>query len=327
MAMASDRSPTAVLAEAAGAAGRAPSVHNTQPWRWRVHADWMELYVDRSRQLGVADPAGRLLMISCGAALHHARVALAAEGWRPVVTRHPDPAESDLLARVELGEHVGVTPAAMRRFQATLTRHTDRRQVLDEPVPIEHLAAVRAAVEEEGAHLHVLRTEQLSELVVALSRAETAEETDPARRAEIAYWVGGPQPGTGMPPTVIPSGRPHIDVPPRDFGRPGTLETDTDGGRASFTLIFGERDDPVGWLRAGEALSAAWLAATERGVAVVPFSAVVESPAPRAVLRRLLAGLGHPYVVLRLGLVDPDHAAPPHPPRLAAAQTVEIVDD
>ena len=98
-----------MLAEAATAAGRAPSVHNTQPWRWRVLPDRMELHADRSRQLGVSDPDGRLLMISCGAALHHARVALAAEGWRPVVTRHPRPGDPNLLAQVELGEYVGVT--------------------------------------------------------------------------------------------------------------------------------------------------------------------------------------------------------------------------
>lgn len=324
--MATDRSPAAVLAEGARAAGRAPSVHNTQPWRWRVHPDWMELRADRSRQLGVADPQGRLLMISCGAALHHARVAIEAQGWQPDVVRQPEPDDPDFLARITLGERIGVTPAAMRRFQATLTRHTDRRPVLDEPVPIEHVAAIRSAVEAEGAHLHVLREEQLSELAVALSRAEALEEADPARRAEIIYWVDGPQPGTGLPPTVIPSSHDQTDLPTRDFGRRGTLRADTDGGRASFTLIFGERDDPSGWLRAGEALSAAWLAATERGVAVVPFSAVVETPAPRAVLRRLLAGLGHPYVVLRLGLVDPHQASPPHPPRLDASQTIEVVD-
>lgn len=326
--MTSDRSLATVLAEAASAAGRAPSVHNTQPWRWRVYDRWMELYADRERQLDVSDPDGRLLMISCGAALHHARVALAAEGWVAVVTRLPGAADPDRVARVELGDHIGVTPEAMRQFQATLTRHTDRRPVTDEPVPIEDVAAIRAAAEGERVHLHVLPAEQVSELAVAATRAETIEAADPVRRAEMTHWLRGPHPGTGLPDTVIPSHRPHTDVPVRDFGRPGTLPTGPDGDRfATYTVMFGDADTPAGWLRAGEALSAAWLTATERGVTVVPFSAVVEAAAPRAILRRLLAGLGHPYLVLRLGLVDPDHATPPHPPRLASAQTVEIVAD
>ena len=80
-------------------------------------------------------------------------------------------------------------------------------------------------------------------------------------------------------------------------------------------------------LRAGEALSAAWLTATEHGVAVLPFSAVVEAPATRTVLRRLLAGLGHPYLVIRLGLADPDHPGPPPTSRLAPAQTIEFVEE
>src|SRR5690606_27694921 len=94
---------------------------------------------------------------------------------------------------------------------------------------------------------------------------------------------------------------------------------------ASYALLFGPQDTPAAWLRCGEALSAAWLTATARSVAVLPFSAVVEQPGPRTVLRRLLAGLGHPYLVLRLSREDPDHPAPATP-RLAPEEIIEIVD-
>src|SRR6516225_8686290 len=49
-------------------AARAPSVQNTQPWRFRVGDYVIELYADLGRKLKV-DPAGRELLISCGAAL------------------------------------------------------------------------------------------------------------------------------------------------------------------------------------------------------------------------------------------------------------------
>jgi nitroreductase len=59
------------LAERAGylisLAARAPSVHNTQPWRFEVSERAIELYADASRQL-LEDPAGREMLISCGAA-------------------------------------------------------------------------------------------------------------------------------------------------------------------------------------------------------------------------------------------------------------------
>jgi nitroreductase len=326
------RSAAGVLAEAARAAGLAPSVHNTQPWRWRVHPDHLDLFAERGRQLRAADPDGRLLVISCGTALHHARVALAAEGWLPVVERFPSPDDPDQLARVRLGQHAGVTAEAMRRFQLAEIRRTDRRPLTGTPVPPEALAAVRAAVEAEHAHLHILRREQVSELAVAAARADTLAAADPPTRTELGYWVGGPHPpGTGLPETAIPTQPPETTVPVRDFGRAGTLPVgpDPDGGRgdaaASYAVIFGDQDTPAGWLAAGEALSAAWLSAAEHGLALLPFSAPVEAPATRVVLRRVLAGLGHPHLVVRLGLPDPDHAGPPHTPRLDPSQTVEIV--
>ena len=53
---------------------RAPSVHNTQPWRFHVGPAGLELHADRSRQLPAVDPFGRELLISCGAALYGLRL-------------------------------------------------------------------------------------------------------------------------------------------------------------------------------------------------------------------------------------------------------------
>jgi nitroreductase len=72
-----DRPLATAFAEAAATAGHAPSVHNTQPWRWRVHPDRLDLLAARERQLAAIDPRSRLLVLSCGAALHHAVSALA----------------------------------------------------------------------------------------------------------------------------------------------------------------------------------------------------------------------------------------------------------
>src|SRR5690242_2335618 len=91
---------TGLLTNAAALAGYAPSIHNTQPWRWRVSDKALDLYVVPARQLAITDPDGRLSVLSCGAALHHALVALAAEGQHVDVTRLPDPADPDHLARI-----------------------------------------------------------------------------------------------------------------------------------------------------------------------------------------------------------------------------------
>ena len=84
--------------EIIGFACRAPSVHNTQPWRWRLRGDRVDLIADSSRRVVHADPDGRDLMLSCGAALHHLQVAAAGLGWDTRVVRCPDSDDEHLLA-------------------------------------------------------------------------------------------------------------------------------------------------------------------------------------------------------------------------------------
>ena len=316
---------TDALAEAAALAGYAPSIHNSQPWRWRVGTGVLDLYTARGRQLAITDPDGRLAVLSCGAALHHAGTALVAEGWRADVVRLPDPDDPGHLARITTAGQAPVPAEAMRHVQTIRVRHTDRRPVTGEPLRAEDLATVVAAVEGEGGRLHVLRRDDVIELAAAVSYAQKTEAADEAWQAELAYWTGGSRPaGSGVPDTAIPEQPTQTTVPSRDFGHPGTLPVSTEHDRtATFAILYGSEDARIDWLRAGEALSAGWLAATELGISLLPLSATVEVPATRLTLRRLLAGLGEPYLVLRLGRADPDHAGPPHTPRLPAHQTIE----
>ena len=115
-------------------ATRAPSVHNTQPWRWRVGSSSLHLYVDRSLHLPSTDPDGRDLILSCGIALHHCVVALAALGWQSRIHRLPNRDNPTHIAAVEVYRHspsdVDVTLAA-----AIPRRRTDRRRYSSWTVP------------------------------------------------------------------------------------------------------------------------------------------------------------------------------------------------
>ncbi|WP_406079143.1 Acg family FMN-binding oxidoreductase [Micromonospora sp. NBC_00858] len=320
-----DRALTTALAQVAAVAGRAPSVHNTQPWCWRVLPDGLELLAVRDRQLAAIDFDGRLMTLSCGAALHHARLELAAEGWAMRVDRLPDPAHPDLLARIVANGRAPASREAMRLVQCMQVRHTDRRPVSDEPVSDESVKAIVQAGHAEGARLQILSADQVMGLAAAASRAEAVAAADPQIREELRYWTGRAGPaGTGVPPEVLPEQPPQATVPARDFARPGTLPVGPGHDRAAvYALLFGDEDEPESWLRAGEALSAAWLTATRLGVSVVPLSGVIETVGTRQTLRQMLAGLGYPYLVLRLGIAGPAHAGPPHTPRMPAEQVVD----
>ncbi len=319
------RPAAAAYAQAAEAAGRAPSIHNTQPWHWRIRPDRLDLYADTTRALPGTDPDGRMLLLSCGAALHHAQVALHAEGYDAAVRPLPDPARPEHLATVAITGAVPVTADAVRLVQALQLRHTDRRPTVDVPVTAEQVDELRRIADAVGVHLHRLTPDQVTDLVVAVSHAEDAAAAEPAVQAETRRWTGPGRPaGTGLPPEVIPDRRPETDVGERDFGTRGTLAVGGHDKASTYVVLFGAEDDRAAWLRAGQALSAVWLHATLQGLAVLPFSQVIEIDGTRAMMRRILSHLGHPYLVLRLGVADPEHALAGHTPRLPFDPTATI---
>jgi nitroreductase len=316
---------TEALAESVAAAGYAPSIHNAQPWRWRLTRDGLDLYLERGRLLDITDPDIRPSTLSCGAALNHTRVSLAAQGWRATVTRIPDPADADHLAHLRIDEPGPVDPEAVRRMQTIRLRHTERRPVTGTPVSSDDLHAITTAVEAEGTSLHILRPDQVLDLAAAADDAHRTEAAEPAWQAELVHWTGGTRAaGTGIPDAAIPQHASRTTVPAVDFGHHGDLPINAEHDRpAVFGMLYGRDDEPLDWLRAGEALSAAWLTATERGVAVLPLSTTVEVAGARETMRRLVADLGQPYLLLRLGTIDPHDAEPPHAPRMPADQIIE----
>jgi hypothetical protein len=214
---------------------------------------------------------------------------------------------------------------AVRHLAAIDRRHTDRRPVPPEPVPADALAAVVTAVTGTGLQLHVLRPEQVVELAAAVDHAMRAEQADERQSAELSRWVGGDRAnGTGIPDSAIPAEAPQTTVPGRDFGVAGTLPPGAGHDEtAVYAVLYGTGNLPADWLRAGGALSAAWLEAVDRGLTLLPFSAPAEIAATRLLLQRLVSYVGYPYLVVRLGVAPRDDAMA-HTPRLPAEETLQI---
>jgi nitroreductase len=306
-----------ILTQAARDALAAPSILNSQPWRWQVSDDTADLRADRARQLVNVDPDGRMLTVSCGAALHHARTALTAAGVIPEITYLPDPDDADLLARVGIGGTVAPSPAALRRYRAMAIRRTDRRPFAETPVPGDALDDLSATAHRYGAHLHLPTPEAMVGLTVAAGHAATVEQADPGYLAELATWVhaDGPRPdddwnGTdGVPAdtAAAPAARP---VPIRDFTATGidrrTIHDPVAlaDRYARYAILYTDGDGPRDWLAAGEALSAVLLEAAARGLATSPMSDLIEVVRSRLLLRDLLSGIGYPQMVVRIGVPD-----------------------
>ncbi|WP_199434654.1 Acg family FMN-binding oxidoreductase [Qaidamihabitans albus] len=302
-------------------AGRAPSVHNSQPWQWRIGGRTLHLYADPRRRLREADPDGHDLVLSCGAALHHLRVAFAALGWRTDVHRLPNPAEPDHLAAVELHRQ-DPGPDEITLAAAIPRRRTDRRRYSSWPVHPAQVAAIAARAADEGALLRAVDgPAERHQLVRAMIEASQRHAADPAYRIELAVWSGRHGSADGVPARNVP---PAVDVsdaaPMREFTDPRLAQPSgsaTEPDAAVLLVLSTASDDRLSRLRAGEATSAALLTATAGGLACCPLTEPLEFADTRALLRDRVTGGNFPQMVLRTGWThvnaDPLPATPRRP--------------
>jgi hypothetical protein len=284
---------------------RAPSVHNTQPWRWRVRDSRVDLYADFSRQLVYADPGRRDLLISCGAAVHHFVAAAAALGWHAKVRRAPDAADERFLASIALQPRPapGDVPQVI---EAILARRTDRRHFGSWPVPDERLASLAEVGRGRGALLIPVVDEMVRARLVSLThRADEIQRRKPAYlrelTASLTYWAD-----QGVPVGHVPSEAVMADEQAFNQRFPhGVLSDPSDEDAPSaegVLLLCTSSDDVVSRLRAGEALSAVWLQATLDGMLLVPHSQALEVEQTRRELQEdVLDDTACAQLVLRVG--------------------------
>jgi len=296
------------LRTAAAQARLAPSVHNTQPWRFVSTDSALEIYADRSRQLSVLDPTGRQLLISCGCAVFNARVSLAAQDCQAVVDRFPDPQRPDLIARLSIAQAPPAWAELGELDRYIVHRQTNRRHYEDDQVPPDVLHQLTQAVEAEQARLFpVTRSEHRLAVARLSQRADSLENADPAYRAELRRWTSDdPRRPDGVPAMAVPhvTGNAHDDIPIRDFDTRGMgwLPTQTRSGLQQCLLVLGtDADSELSWLHAGEALEHLWLQATKLNYVISLFTQVIEVPVTRQRLRSELELGLQPHILLRVG--------------------------
>jgi nitroreductase len=314
-----------LIRDIVAAATMAPSIHNSQPWRFVVQGNRLDLFADRSRSLVAADPSGRQLHISCGAALLNARVKASSLGFRSRVSLLADSADPDHLASL-LFEPNG-TPAVDETLAPAIElRHTERDVFDPRPLPDDLIETFQQAVGSEGAWLRrVSAGEEEVVLAVLLARADEAELSDAGYRVELRRWVhadssvDSEEVREGITAGALPATRPQgraSSLRLRDFTpEAGALEaTDVPPpAEHPFVAIIGTaEDDRYSWLQAGQALGRLLLTATLAGVGASPLTQVLDLPSYRERLTLALGLLGHPQMILRLGY---GHGGGPTPRR------------
>jgi hypothetical protein len=300
-------------------AARAPSVHNTQPWRFRVGPAGVDLWCDPWRKLRV-DPAGREMLISCGTALYGLRLAIRSLGYEPVVELLPDPARLRLMARVQAGAAVPASDWDRKLLAAVPHRHTHRGPFDSDPLPPGLLAGLQHDALAERATLVLvdgrIAYQRLATIVAAAARRG---DLDPRARADVRNW-------TRTTGSTARDGVPALAFGDRTGSRDGPLaQRDFDLGRGIARLRAGAVPPPVtavlvtagdsraDWLRAGQALYRLLLRAATDWVFASLHTQPLEYTSTRRQIRDQLALPGHPQVLLQLGKTDIAPATPRRP--------------
>ena len=315
----------AAVSTIVGTAARAPSVHNTQPWKFRVTGEVIELYGDPDRQLAQIDPDGRELTISCGAALFGLRLGLRQLGFVPAVQLWPDPTKPRLIAQVWLAGQTAMNSIEAELIAAVPHRHTHRGPFTPGEVSPRLLASLAIDAAAEGAELrYIEQPGVVSELAVLVNLAGAEQEGSPDISAETRRWVRpyGSQARDGVrePATVAGMEPTPARFRQREFGATVNADTST-GGQPAIADITGEPpaatavlvtdgDTPDDWLRAGQALNRLLLRAATRWVFASLQSQPLESPRYRDRVRELLALSGQPQMLLQFGRSNTALATP-----------------
>jgi len=305
-------------ADVVAAATRAPSIHNTQPWRFVASPDRLDVYLDAERALPVLDPTGRQQVISCGSAVEFAVVALTAAGHATEVDLLPDDGDHDHLAAVRVTGQREAVDEDRALAAAIDRRHTVRAPFQPRAVPDGLLDRLQREAASFGAWFKpITRSEEEVATVFLISRAEEMEQSDPAYLAELESWMRtDPSAVDGVPVEAVPSGDPHTRPSNwliRDFvvGQRGEQQPfrgpdDPDAPppeveRPTVVLMGTDDDDRYAWLLAGRALGRVLLHATAEGVAASPLTQALDWPATRTRMQSRLSLIGHPQMLLRMG--------------------------
>jgi nitroreductase len=300
------------LKRAAAAAIRAPSLHNSQPWRFRLRAGAIEVLADPERQLAVADSTGWAVRIACGAATLNARLALAVNGRPAEVVLRPDARQANLIARLTPGPARPPTYAEQDLFAAIARRYSNRRPFWPDPVPPEIRARLVEAARAEHGWLDLLvGTTALTGFGEIAQSADRVLRRDPRYQSELFSWIHSDAAPDGVPVSAgAPAAEPYDLLPQRPFAErrraPGR-----DFEPEPLIAVLGSTGDlPADQIVAGQALQRVLLTATDAGLASSMISQPIEVPPARDQLRRSLGRSGMPQMAIRIGYGHPGRPTP-----------------
>jgi hypothetical protein len=304
---------------------RAPSYHNSQPWRWVADCNGLHLFLD-PRRIVESDLTKRQALISCGAALDHLRAAAASAGWEAVIHRFPDPENIDHLASIDFTEMAEVTDEHRRRADAIAVRRTDRLPFGPVTDWTNFETVLRSRLDESVAFVDVITDTDRKELANATELTDALRLYDSSYWAALQRWTAPFEATEGIPYDALVSaaeadrvevGRafPVSHHPERREQLPNDL--------ATILVISAPRNTPRDVFGCGETLSKVLLEATMAGLATCTLTHLTELSTTRHIIEEL-TGRALPQVLVRVGQAPESEEVPPPTPRRRLADVLTV---
>jgi hypothetical protein len=218
---------TKLITTAVELACRAPSLHNSQPWRWVAGSTSVDLFVDPHRTVPSTDRSGREAIISCGAALDHLRVAMLASGWHAEIKRLPNPNNLDHLAATDFASIDYVTQARRDRADAILRRRTNRLPFRAPKHWASFEPVLRSSFDNDSVILDVLADDARPRLAEASRLTEALRRYDDLYHHELRWCTAPLREFEGIPQSALVSESDdrRVDVNRRFLATPQNTKT------------------------------------------------------------------------------------------------------
>ncbi len=300
----------------------APSIHNTQPWLFRVSNNEVVLIADRSRALPVVDPDDRSLIMSCGAALMNLRIAMRWFEFDPVVRTFPELTEPDILAAVRVRKGVPPSDDLTGLFRSIKRRRTVRKLFEIRDFPTDRFLDLENEATLEGAQLTtVTRIDLRREIATIVAEADRRQRENKSFRRELASWI---HPNRSRSKDGLPRSRTTVQEALSEPG-PLTIRTfDRGDGRAAqeeqlvsgspvFAVLTTEADRLSDWLAAGQALERILLRGTAMGLSFSFLGQPIEMPTFRKQIANVIKSKKRPQAILRVGFARRTRPSPRRP--------------
>lgn len=291
-------------------ASLATNGHNTQPWKFKLLDEAIEIHPDSSRRLAVVDPQDREQWISLGCALENLVIAAGAAGFACEIVY---PGDKQAFIKVALQP---AAPKTNHLFDAIPVRQSTRTEYRTEVVAQSVLKKVYAASTEPGVVLQFIEGENEIERVLEfVNEGNLKQYADKAFLEELILWLrfNKKEALSSMDGLYSKcSGNPTV---PRWLGEMFVSSTkpqnqaDTDAKKlrssAGAVVLASESDSPESWVRCGQVFERLSLQLTSLDLKSALLNQPIEIPELRGQFQSAMGlGSNQPQLLLRYGMSD-----------------------